>query len=144
MPFFGLIRPLFRLGFWFDVRGTPFTPWADQLILALMLCLLLAAGATLWVRREARQAGMDKHTRRIWQRLFRLLLAGGLSGLVLYVFTWQRIPVFSMRIFYLVWLGGMIFGAYVLVRYALEEVPAIRARQAERIAHEKWLPKSKR
>ncbi len=141
MAMLGLIRPLFHLRFWFDLRGTPFSPWVDQLLLAFMLCLLVAALAA-W--RVQRQAGLDKYTRRAWRKVFSLCLGGGLSGLILYLFTWQRVPIFSMRIFDLLWLVIMVIVGRGIVRYAFQEVPAIRTKQAERAAYQKWLPKSKR
>lgn len=135
------ITPLFSFGFWFNPAFVPFTPWADKLILIAML-LLFVAGIGVYV--YARKAAMEKDLRRAWRRGSALLAWSGFSGLFLYAMNWQRVPVLSMRAFYLVWLGGFGWWAWIIFRHVTKELPKKRAEEEARRAYEKWLPKPKK
>lgn len=134
------ILPLFSFGFWFNPGFVPFTPWADKLILLVMLLLLVAGiGVYLYVL----QAALEKDMRRAWRRISALLVWAGFCGLFLYVMNWQHIPVLSMRFFYVVWLGSFGWWAWTIIRHVTKILPKQRAEHAARQAYEKWLPKPK-
>ncbi len=136
----GYIRPLLSLSFWFNTDPGPFVPWADRFILFFMGVLLLAGiVVSVMARRQA-----IKDRRHLFQRIAALLCWAGLTGLFLYAFSWQRIPVLDMRLFFVLWLIGYGWWGYVIGRYAFKELPALNAAQAEKAAYEKWLPKPKK
>ena len=139
---FNWILPLFKLSFWFNLEALPFMPWLDRalpIVMALGLALGIAA-----MGYAAKAKGLEKDFRHLVRSLGALGFWAGLTGLILYFFVWERIPVLSMRVFWLVWLGGFgwwkwkIYQAYFKVR------PAEIAKQKEREAYEKWLPKPKK
>ncbi len=136
----GYIRPLLSLSFWLNIDPGPFVPWTDRFLLFFML-VLLALSAVVWIVAH-RQLLKDR--RRLFQRVSAWLLWAGLSGLLLYLFVWQRIPVLDMRLFWVVWLIGYAWWGYVIGRFAFKELPALNAAQAERAKYEKWLPKPRK
>lgn len=135
LPF--LLRP----GYWFSVQALPFLSWSGYVVLLLMVALLLASLALWFIAREGK---FDKEDRRIYRRFSHVCLWAGIVGLILYALTWLRVPVLSMRIFFVVWFLGFGYWAWTIARYKLRELPILRTKAAERAAYEKWLPKPKR
>ncbi|MDO8583804.1 MAG: hypothetical protein Q7R83_01345 [bacterium] len=136
----GFLRPLFDLGFWFHVQALPFTPVLGTIIYWFMVAVLIAGLVTRLLLLKPK---WDKEMRRSLRGISALLLFAGATGLLLYAFTWQLVPVLSMRFFYLVWLFAYGWWAYRLVKHIYKEIPLLRKKEAERAAYEKWLPKPK-
>lgn len=135
--------PVFlKISYWFNSFPGPFTPIVDRMILILMSALFLA-GIGVYVFRMLSK-GLSKEAKRLLTRYAELLFSAGLSGLILYVFSWQQIPILSMRFFYVIWLAGFGFWTWSILRYQLKDLPKNRAAMAERMAYEKWLPKKKK
>jgi fatty acid desaturase len=134
------IGALFSLGFWFNLTAVPFLPWIDKALLILLTGLLLA-GAALHV--YIKKTSIPKDMRPVYVGATAWLVWAAVVGFLLYGFTWQRIPVLSMRLFWLFWLGGFGYWKYALWHAYKVEIPAARASAKEREAYEKWLPKPK-
>ncbi len=114
----------------------------DHLVFLLMSALFLS-GIGLYAFRVFSK-GLSKEMKRLLMRYSEFLFSAGLSGLVLYVFSWQQIPILSMRFLYLVWLAGFGFWKVTILRYHFKDLPQRRAARAERMEYEKWLPKKKK
>lgn len=136
------LKPLLSWHFWFTALPQPFTQWAGRFLLILMLALLLGGvGIRAYVQLVH---GLEKDRRRLLRRIALCLFSAGFSGLILYGFTWQEVPLLSMRFFYVVWFVSFAAWGFVIGKYALKDLPLLRAEQAERAAYEKWLPKAKK
>ncbi len=88
--------------------------------------------------------GIEKPTRRIYEKVSGLLTWSGLAGLLLWSFEFEQVPVLSIRFFYVllaIWIG---WGLYDIVRYVRVEIPALKKAEADREAQNKWLPKRKK
>src|SRR5687768_3383701 len=106
----GLIKPLFSFQYWFGGGVLPFIPAVGRGLLILMTALVLAGIAiTVYLKL---QKGMDKAIRRVWKRVATLTATMGVVGLLLYGFYYEGIPVLSMRFWYLIWLGIIIWWTY--------------------------------
>ena len=137
----GLIRPLISLKFWFHVQAVPLVPWADRFVLFLMTtCLFGGIACSV----ASRMKTIEKERRRFLRRLALLLVWAAVAGFLLYAFTWQRVPILSMRFFYFAWLAGFGWWAWTILRHAFVVSPRLKAERAEREAYEKWLPKPKK
>ena len=135
-----LIKPLLSLSYWFGTGIVPFLPMVSRGILILMTGLILAGIAIkLYL---TFQKGMEKHVRRVLRRVALLCATMGISGLLLYGFYYEGIPVLSMRFWYLVWLGIIVWWKYdIWIEYRKTVVS--RFADQERAKFEKWLPKPK-
>ncbi len=132
------ILPLFKPSFWFNLQAVPFMPWLERFLPFFMAVLMVAAfGLVAYVRR----AKLEKDARRFLRRVSACAGWAGLAGLVLYFFHWQDVPYLSMRVLWLFWIGGFGYWAYDIWKEHFRLRPAARARQRERAAYEKWLPK---
>jgi len=139
---FNWIIPLLRPGFWFDVQAQPFMPWLDK-ALPILMSALVAIGIGLLIFAHYGK-GLEKDKRRLWSRVGSLELCAGLSGLILYFFVWEGVPVLSMRIFWVVWVVGFGWWKWVIWNEHFRMIPAAKAKEKERAAYEKWLPKPKK
>lgn len=135
-----VLPPLLRADYWFNLQALPFLPIVDKAIAIFLVALLILSGV-LWYVSHSKQ--LEKDQRRIARRFSHLSLWAGIVGLILYSFTALRIPILSMRIFFLVWLLGFGWWKWTILRYAFKEMPMMKTKEAERAAYEKWLPKPK-
>jgi hypothetical protein len=136
------ILPLFKLDFWFNLTAIPFMPWLDKALPIVMLAALVIGIAMLAYGAKAR--GLDKDRRQLISSLGAVGFWAGISGLLLYFFVWESIPVLSMRVFWIVWLVGFGYWKWTIYRRYFRLLPAEKAKQKEREAYEKWLPKPKK
>ena len=139
-----MLPTFLRFGYWFNIYALPFLPAVNVMILVVLSLLVLAGAVGYLIAVTSVGQKMDKYMRRLLRACAVASFWMGVCGFVLYFMTWQRIPVLSMRMWWIVWLA--IFGwiASRLERWAKKEIPAERRLHAERAAYEKWLPKPKR
>ncbi|MBF8280904.1 MAG: hypothetical protein HW383_677, partial [Candidatus Magasanikbacteria bacterium] len=79
--------------------------------------------------------------KKLWKRLARWGLLWGLIGLVLFFFRAQRVPFFGLRLWWGLWLIGILAHTAKIIWYFKKRVPEIAAEQARREEIEKYLPK---
>ncbi len=134
------MQELLTLNYWFSIRTIPFLPVAERGLLVLFgVFTLVGISTSLFLLKK----GYAKPTKRALGKFASLLTWSGLVGLLLWVFTYQGVPVFSMRFFYILWIIWIIWGFYSIYKYLWVEVPEKRKMYNERLEREKWLPKKK-
>jgi hypothetical protein len=134
------MTPLLTLSFWFGTLPPPFMPKIGMFLLSLPITMVfVGALALLFTLR----AGTDKLVRRAVARAGRALLNWGIVGLLLFLFSFERVPFLSMRFFWLLWAVWIGVQTYKMWRYASVDLPAVKQERAERDQYEKWLPKKK-
>jgi hypothetical protein len=132
---------LLTLTYWFSIRPAPFLPAVERgLLVVFAVWMLGGIIASLVLLKN----GLGKTNRRVFEKTAGLLTWSGLTGLVLWAFEYERIPILSLRIFYVLLAVWIAFGLYDIIRYLRVEVPALQRLQEERIERERWLPKKKK
>lgn len=134
------MTPLLTLGYWFSLTPAPFAPWAERALLAIFAAFFIA-GIVVWMIQM--RSGYGKFVKRALGRAASLLSWTGLVGLFLWICAYEGVPLLSMRVVYLLWLAWVGIGAWFIIRYVWVEIPAMEARNRERMEREKWLPKKK-
>lgn len=135
------MHPLLSLTYWFSLTPMSFMTWPSRILLA-GFGVLFVGGIVLGFL-ESRSKAL-KPVKRAYARAASHLGWTGFVGLLLWIFDYERIPLLTMRAFYLVWLVWFVWGAWSIFRYVWKEIPAFVERDRERIEREKWLPKPKR
>jgi|WetSurMetagenome_2_1015567.scaffolds.fasta_scaffold534768_2 hypothetical protein len=135
------MHPLLTLKYWFALNPTPFLPWADRALLVLFGAFTVF-GIITWIVEI--KGGWNKSVKRALDRAASLLIWSGIVGLLLWSFSYERVPILSMRVFYLPWVAWIGYGAWSIWHYLWVEVPAKEELHREQIERNKWLPKSKR
>lgn len=135
------LPPPLTLSFWFNPAPPPFLPLVDRLLLVFFLGLVVIG---ILAHLARLRGGLEKMTRRAIARAGTLLITMGLFGLLLWVFLYERVSYLSMRMWYVVWLGLLIWWAWNIYRFVFVEMPQKQKMSEEREALNKWLPKSKK
>jgi len=129
---------LLSFSYWFNLRPPFFISWFSYTLL-IFLILLLASSAFLKI--YLLKYKVDKLLKKGLRKLSDLLLVMSLAGLMLYFFSYEEIYIFSMRLWYIVWLFVALWWAWVVYHYIVIEIPQKRAWQAEREEERKWFKK---
>jgi hypothetical protein len=64
----------------------------------------------------------------------------GIAGLFFFFCRQQSIPLFGLRIWFLIWLIVFVIWLGFVLKYLLKRVPAIKLEQEEKARKEKYLP----
>jgi hypothetical protein len=135
------MQSLLTLKYWFALNPTPFLPWAERTLLVLFAAFTVF-GIIVWV--VEMKGGWGKAVKRALDRVASLLIWSGIVGLLLWAFSYERVPILSMRAFYIPWVIWIGWGAWSIWHYLWVEVPAKEDLYREQLDRQKWLPKSKR
>ncbi len=135
------LTPLLRPGYWFSTTAIPFLPIIDKLVLIFLLGLVISGIGCFVYAKYGK--GLAKYLKRLLRRYANLLTTAGGVGLLLYAFTWQRVPFLSMRFFFVLW--AVLFGYWLwtIIRFQWKELPAKRKLREEQMERNKWLPKKR-
>ncbi|MDD5438128.1 MAG: hypothetical protein PHC70_03220 [Patescibacteria group bacterium] len=132
---------LLTLNFWFQMQPPMFLAWVNIFFLVVFAAMVIVG---IIAKVYAVKSNLEKLLRRAVHRAGNLLLTMGLIGLLICFFTYETVPILSMRIWLLVWLGSAIAWAWSIIRYVRVEIPAKHEMQVERERVNKWLPKAKK
>lgn len=134
--------PLLTLSYWFSLRPAPFSVVAERGLLIGFLAFIVIGIACLlfhYVKRD-----ISKPVKRSLSRFGSMTIWVGLFGLILWSFSYEQIPVLSMRIFFLILPIWFIVSVYGIVRYLRVIVPEQEASHRERIERDRWIPRKKK
>ncbi|HPN14494.1 MAG TPA: hypothetical protein PLF71_00030 [bacterium] len=131
---------LLSLSFWFQLQPPMFLGWIGTVLL-IVFSLMAVIG--LAVKIYGAKSSLEKYRKRAVQKAGSLLLTMGLAGLMFYFFTYERLPILSMRIWLMVWLGVLVLWTWSIYQFIKIEIPRVEALRQEREKLEKWLPKKK-
>jgi amino acid transporter len=132
------IQPLLKLSYWFDKRPPGFEPFFQQSLFFFFGALVvLALVITVVVKKKKKESPWIAKG---FQKISSWCLSMGIAGLIIFFFTYERIPLLSMRFWYIVWLVGAVVWLVFIVRFFMKKIPEEKARIAEQKNKEKYLP----
>ncbi len=133
------IGNLFYWHYWFSLPrvtwGTTFWLWFG------FFSLFLAAAIVLRIVRNYKQ---DNLIREVLRRYSNIGIGMGLLGLLWFFFRQQSAPILSWRFWLLVWLVGLAYWLYLVIRYHVKRLPEIRKEKEQRTTFNKYLPQRKK
>jgi hypothetical protein len=133
------LPPLLRPSYWFGLTPLPLTPWVEYTLLAVFAIFFFAGILVRFLSLKKE----EKMMRRAYQTISSRLMTLGAFGLVLFVFSFERIYVLGMRAGYLLWAALLAWYAWKTYQLIRVDLPAMERRKSEREAINKWLPKAK-
>lgn len=86
----------------------------------------------------------DRYMKQIGEKISFLCITMGLSGIILFFFSFENITLFGGRFWYPIWSLGLIIWIIFLVRFIKKEVPAMRDRDLKRMNQMKYMPSRKK
>lgn len=131
-------RPLISPSFWFDLSPTAMS-LAFERTFFVVFAVCIIAGAVL--RIAARRDNRDKYDRMLLFRAASHAFTFGITGFLIFFFTYEEISFFGSRFWYLVWGIALVWVVVRFVRFMKREVPQLRMRDASRADANKYLPR---
>ncbi len=129
---------IFSPSFWFDLTPNALSPFFEQLFF-VVFAVLIIGGAVL--RIVAKNKMTDKYARIIAKHGAQIAFVAGVTGFIIYFFTFEEIQFFGSRFWFLVWGIGIIVALVRLFRYAKKTVPQLRLRDQSHADSNKYLPR---
>jgi hypothetical protein len=121
--------------FWTSIPDMMTT--GGRVVGAFMLGLLFVG---VVVRLVNGRKNLDRHLERVFARVGRLLTVMGILGTVLVFMSYEAIPFFGDRLWYVVWVVATIIWAARIAVFVKVRLPQIRAEEGNRTEREKYLP----
>lgn len=120
---------------WFGMYPGPLTaPFNYVLVGIIIAFILLAAVATIQYRKYKKTL-----YRKIWNSLYGFAVTGVIIGALLWFFSAQRVPFFSMRIWFVAWaVLHVVWAWYIYKRY--KQVPEVREELAKKREFKRYIP----
>ncbi len=131
---------ILTLSFWFSPTPPPLLPFFDRFLLVVPLVMAVLGAAILVY---SLRADLEKMLRRAIGDVGIAGLWLGLTGLLLYSFSYERVPYLGMRVLWVLWFGWVLYEKWKIWKRFSKEIPAMKAARAERERIAKWLPKGK-
>ena len=135
------IRPLLNSSFWLDLNPPPFVPSSEKVLFAIF-AIMLILGAI--IRMVGSRRHEDRHVTETFNRFGRLLVTAGVLGLILFFFSYERIPFLSSRFWFLALAGMFVAWTTSIVYYVTKVVPHERKAMDEAKEKTKYIPKKKK
>lgn len=135
------IPSIFTVSFWFAVFPPPFLTWVDRTL--LMLSVLACISGVVLIYLTRRLHAQKKLEQQVWNLTQMTLLWSGVIGLLLYTFTYERIPYLSMRVWWLALVAWTLWRCLTIWRLVYIKLPHARKEAAQREQYTKWLPKKR-
>jgi len=134
-------QPLLKLNYWFDQRP-PALEQSFQTFFFYFFAVLvvLALIITIVVRKKKKE---DPWVARGFQKISSWCLSMGIAGLVIFFFSFERLPFLSMRIWFVAWLIGAIVWAVFIVKYFIKTVPQEKRKIKDKENLQKYIPGKK-
>ena len=126
---------LFHASYWFKlpVIATKSVYW----VWLVGLLVIAAAGLGLLIAGAISKTTINKNLFKKFGDLFSTM---GIVGLIFFAFRQQSIPLFGLRIWFLMLLVVGVIWLAVVMKYLLKRVPEIKAQQEAKARKEKYLP----
>lgn len=135
------LSPLLTLQFWFNRRPPALEPFFEQFFFYFFGALVvLALIITVVVKKKKKE---DPLIARGFQKISSWCLTMGIFGLMIFFFAFERLPVLSMRIWFLVWLIAAIVWAAFIAKFFIKKIPAEKKKIKEQDNLAKYLPDKK-
>ena len=125
------------------------TYWFSQPVIAsrnvylfwlVSLIVLSGTGFACLIAEKFTQKGINK---KILDKFGDLFTSMGISGLILFFFRQQSVPLLGYRFWFLGWAIIFVIWLALILKYLILRVPEVRVEQAEKARKEKYLPGAK-
>ena len=134
-------QPLITLSFWFDRRPPIMEEFFSQLFFYTFGALVvLALIITVIVKKKKKE---DPWVAKGFQKISSWCLTMGIFGLVIFFFSYERIPLLSMRIWFVVWLIAAIVWLVFIIKFFIKVIPREKAKIKEQEKKKQYLPGKK-
>lgn len=136
----GYIKPLITLQFWFDMTPPPLLPvfyWAFFIFFGLLIFAGITSGRIYKKKKE------DFILRFSAKYLKNWFYSAGAAGLLLMMFSYERVALFSSRFWFILWFVGFGVWLFFIIR-KLKVLPKKEEELNKKKEFVKYLPKKRK
>jgi len=124
----------FTLTFWFDLRPGHLTSFYQNILTGLISFLIVFGIISFLTKRNKKSIYF-----KVWDRLFTFCATNLFIGLILWFTSYELVPFFSSRFWYLFWIIGMATWIVFIIRH-LKTIPEQKKKITESQKYNKYLP----
>jgi Na+/glutamate symporter len=129
------MNTLLSLSFWLKLRPGLLSPFVFRGLIVFLTALL--AGIIIFhLLKQQKTAGLY---RKIWVSLGNFCLGNFIIGLFLLFFAFEQLPFLAMRLWFLLWIIGMILWLLFIIKQ-MSKIPDIKKEKAEKDEFQKYIP----
>ncbi len=126
----------------FTLDPAPVGGLLGQIILGFFL-VMFVIGIVVHIRASNRDV-VERYVRQMASRTAALFITMGILGVLIYFFSFEQVRFFGARFWYLLWLIGLVFWAWQIIRFVKRDVPALKARDDHRAMAARYMPPRKK
>jgi glucan phosphoethanolaminetransferase (alkaline phosphatase superfamily) len=126
---------LFTFHYWFNVYAGSLMPIYQKAFLFLVVAFFIFTIAAVSLKKRV----IPNIYRKLWSRVINFFMANSIIGLFLWMFTFQGIPFFSARFWFLVWIISDVVWVYYIGRHA-KQIPEIRKKYEQELEFKRYIP----
>lgn len=132
-----MLNPLY----WLSMKPANMEGLLGKITFGFFLLLVIVA---LVCRFLLKQKTRDRYVKLIGSRLMTLCFTMGFLGIILFFFSYEGIQFFGARFWYPIWDIAFLLWVIAIVRFALKDVPAMRAKDVNAYAKAKYMGSRKK
>jgi len=132
---------LFNYQVWIKINPGPLLPGSFRILAIIFGAFLVGA---IISKKISRFESIDKTKKIAWKKVYSMLAWMGILGLIYLFFASEGIAILGMRVWFLVWIAGVVVWTVFIIRYIFIEIPAKEKSKSNRQHFEKYLPKKKK
>ena len=133
--------PVYLPSYWLTLEPAVVTGGIGQVI---FLCFLVVFTIGIVARITGPARMPDRFAKRLVKQVGTALVIMGALGVILYFFSYENVRLFGARIWYPVWLIGLVSWLGYYAWTAKKKIPLLRASQTARKEINAYLPKKKK
>ncbi|MEA3398788.1 MAG: hypothetical protein U9R06_03545 [Patescibacteria group bacterium] len=126
---------LFSLSYWTNMRPGELGMYAQFFFVGFVVVLLLVYFLCWTIKKQKRKSLYN----RIWRKISSFSLANFIISLFLLFFVYENLPFLSMRLWFLLWVAGMLVWLYFIIKEILK-IPNIKEEMAKEEEFNKYIP----
>lgn len=121
----------------FELR--PYTYPSTIKLMLIFFVLMVVIGLALKVWQKIKK--LEKYQAKLLQKYFSFLVLMGFWGILLTWLRYERVYIFSSRLWLIVWLLVVGLWLYTIIKYQFKVVPQAQKQAENRKLFQKYLPK---
>lgn len=126
---------LLTFSYWFNVRGGELALMGNRALVIFCLILAILFIYTIFLKKTK-----SKLFLKAFNRTQSFCFTNFFIGLLLFILTYERIPLLSARFWFIIWFISMLTWIYFIIKQ-LKKIPLIKAEYEKKQELLKYLPK---
>lgn len=127
---------LFQPSFWFTTNPPMLVGWIGTAVFVFfLLCFVFGMVSRILLDRTE-----DRYVKLAGRHITRAFTTMGILGLILFFFSFERIPFLGARLWYPLWLIASVLWGLWIVRFVKKRIPTLREKEKAQQMNNRYFP----